>query len=72
MVCVISDEDPFVAFHDCSSFLVVAVSDHFSNDAAATAINATENQLMTLCRAVSVRGRAKILEPLLSKKYCHR
>ena len=31
----------FVVFHGCSSFLVLAVPDHFSNDPVATLINAT-------------------------------
>ena len=41
-----------VVFHDCSSFLVLLVSDHFSNDPVATPINATGHQLVKLCRSI--------------------
>ena len=60
----------FVVFHDCSSFLVLVVSDHFSNDPAATPINAIGHHLVTLCKSICVEERAQILEPLMSSKYC--
>ena len=62
----------FVVFHDCSSFLVLVVSDHFSNDPAATLINARGHQLVTLCRSICFEERAQILEPLMKTKYCRR
>ena len=62
----------FVVFHDCSSFLVLVVLEHFSNDPVATPINATGHQLLTLCRSICAEERAQILEPLLSSKYCCR
>ena len=34
MVCIVSDGENSVVFHDCSSFLVIVVSDHFSYDPA--------------------------------------
>ena len=60
----------FVAFHDCSSFFVLVVSDHFSNDLAVTPINATGHQLVTLCRSICAEEAAEILDPLRSIKFC--
>ena len=51
-VSIISDEDILVAFHDCSSFLVLVVSDHFSSNPVVTPINATRHQLVTLIRSI--------------------
>ena len=62
----------FVLIHDCSSFLVLVVSDHFSNDPVVTSINATGHQLVTLCRSICAEERAQILEALMSSKYCCR
>ena len=62
----------FVVIHDCSSFLVLVISDHFSNDPVATPINATGHQLVTLCRSISAEEKAQILEPLLSIGHCCR
>ena len=62
----------FVVIRGCSSFLVLVVSDHFSNDPVATPINATGHQLVTLCRSICAEGWALILEPLMSSKYCCR
>ena len=72
MVCITSDGEIFVAFHDYSSFLVFVVTDHFSNDPVATPIIATGHQLVTLCRLICAQEGAQILEPLMSSKYCHR
>ena len=58
-----------VVFHDCSSFLVLFVSDHFSIDPVATLINATGHQLVTLCGSICAEERAQFLEPLMSSKY---
>ena len=63
-----SDRDIFVAFHDCSSFLVLAVSEHFSNDPDVTSNDATGHQLITLCRPICAEVRAQIMEPLMSSK----
>ena len=52
MVCIISDGDVSVAFHDCSSFLVVVVSDHYVYDLVAIPINEAGHQLVTLCRSI--------------------
>ena len=41
-----------VVTHNCSSFLVLVGSDHFSYDPVATPINATRHQLVTLCRSI--------------------
>ena len=62
----------FVVIHGCSSFLVLVVSDHFSNDLVATPINATGHQLVTLCRSIGAEERAQILELSMSSKYCRR
>ena len=62
----------FVVFHDCSSFLVLVVSDHFSNAPVATPNNATGRHLVTLCRSICAEERAQILEPLMSSEYCFR
>ena len=59
----------FVVFHDCSSFLVLVVSDHFSNDPVATPINATGHQLVTLYRSICAEKRAQILEPLMAVSF---
>ena len=72
MVCITSDGDIPVAFHDCSSLLVFDVADHISNDPVATPINATGHNLVTLCRSICAEERAQILEPLMSSKYCCR
>ena len=49
----------FVVINDCSSFLVVVVSDRFSNDPVATPINATGYQLVTLRMLICAEERAK-------------
>ena len=72
MVCITSDGDILLAFHDCSSFLVFVVSDHFSNDPVASLINATGHQLVTLCLSICAEERAQVLEPLMNSKYCCR
>ena len=59
-----------VTFHDCSSFLVFVVSDHFSTDPAATPFNATRPQHLTLWRFICVDERAKFIESLMNSKYC--
>ena len=59
---IISDGDTSVAFHDCSSFLVVVVSDQFSKDPAVTSISATGHQLVTLCWSNCAEERAKNLQ----------
>ena len=60
----------FVSFLDCSSFLVVDVSDLSSNDPAVTPINATRHQLVTLCRSICAEKRAENLESSMSSKFC--
>ena len=70
MVCIMSVGNISVVVVDCSSFLVLVVSDHFSNDPAVTAIIATEHQLVLLYRSVCAEKRAQILEPLMSSKFC--
>ena len=62
----------FVVFHDCSSFLVVVLSDHFSNDPAVTPINATRHQPVRLGWRICAEERAQTLESLMSSKYCRR
>ena len=62
----------FEAFHDCSSFLVVLVLDHFSTDAAVTPNIATGHQIVTLFRSICTEEKAQNLEPLMSKKFCLR
>ena len=58
MVCMFSEGDILVAFHDCSSFPVLVVSDHFSNDPAVTPINATGHQVASLWRSIRAEERA--------------
>ena len=72
MVCICLDEDILVAFHDCTSFLVLVGSGHFSNDPAVTLNNATGHQLVTLCRLICAEERAQFLEPLMNSNFCHR
>ena len=64
----LSDGNFCLVFHGCSSFLVVVVSDHFSNDPAVTPIKATGYQLVTLCRSICAEEGAQVLEPLLGSK----
>ena len=45
---------------DCS------VLDHFSTDPAITLINATDHQLVILCRSVCAEERAQIVEPIVT------
>ena len=59
----------FLVIHACSSFLVLFVSAHFSNDPVATPINATEHQFVTLCKSICAEERAQVLESLMSSKY---
>ena len=61
-----------MVIHDCSSFLVLVLSDQFCNDPVATPINATGHQLVTLCRLIRAEARAQSPEPLMSSKYCCR
>ena len=72
IVCIFLDGDVSVAYHDCSSFLVVVVSYQFSKDPAATLINATGHQLVTSSWSVCAEKRAQILEPLMSSKHYRR
>ena len=72
MVCIISDGDILLAFHDCSWSLVVVVWDHFKHDHAVTPINATGHQLLTFYRSIFVKERVQTLEPLMSSRYCRR
>ena len=61
-----------MAFHDRSSFHVLVVSDHFSNDSAVTPIKETGHQLVTLCQPICADERAQTPEPLRSSKNCRR
>ena len=62
----------FVVFVDCSSFLVLVVSDNFSNDPVATPVITTGHQLVTLSRSICVKERAEFQELLMSSNYCRR
>ena len=72
IVCINSDGDVLEAFHDCSSFLVFVVSDHFINDPAVTPISATGHQLVTLCGSIWAGERAQYLKLLMTSRCCCR
>ena len=56
-----------MAFHGGSSIpLFCFVLDHFSDDPAITAINATGHQLVSLCRSICAEERAQFLDRIVT------
>ena len=49
-----------VRFHDGSSFLSKLFLDHFAADTAASRINATVHQLVTLCQSIRAEERKQL------------
>ena len=68
MLCINSDGDFCVAFHDCSSFVLVVVSDHFSNGKMLWQLFLQQNAISWHC----AEEKAQIPEPVLSCKCCRR